>query len=111
MDCSLLSFVTNKILKLELVFLWEMLDIWIGDGRGGEGIHGEFLMIGRQFLMENQHSKLLIRMMNEVQVFAPHIWFQGLLLLKGIGAAIRSEFFDSLCTDHVSLQRQLYLHL
>ena len=40
LDCSLLRFVTNEILKLQLVFIRQLLDVWEGDGRAGEGIHG-----------------------------------------------------------------------
>ena len=40
LDCSLLRFVANEVLKFQLVFVRQLLDVWDGDGRAGEGIHG-----------------------------------------------------------------------
>lgn len=42
LDCSLLRFVADEVLKLQLVFVWQFLDVWDGDGRAREGIHDKF---------------------------------------------------------------------
>jgi len=50
-----LTFVTKEVLKLQLVFVWKLLDVEVGGGRAGEKIHD----IGRESKTSARYKRLI----------------------------------------------------